>query len=52
MAMKQLAKVTPFAGGDEAAVRKSAAGDFFQCARPASHGANATEAAIELPVFA
>jgi hypothetical protein len=26
----QPAKVTPFAGGKEAAVRKSAAGDFFQ----------------------
>jgi hypothetical protein len=27
---KQPAKVTPFAGGNEAALRKSAAGDFFQ----------------------
>jgi len=26
----QPAKVTPFAGGNEATVRKSAAGDFFQ----------------------
>jgi hypothetical protein len=27
---RQPAKVTPFAGGNEATVRKSAAGDFFQ----------------------
>jgi hypothetical protein len=30
VAMKQLAKVASFAVGNEAAVRKSAAGDFFQ----------------------
>ena len=28
--MAQAAKVAPFAGGNEAVVRKSAAGDFFQ----------------------
>jgi hypothetical protein len=31
--VEQPAKVAPFAGGIEAAVRKSAAGDFFQCTR-------------------
>ena len=30
---RQPAKVAPFAGGNEATVRKSAAGDFFQCTR-------------------
>jgi hypothetical protein len=30
VAAEQAAKVTPFAAGNEATVRKSAAGDFFQ----------------------